>query len=168
MGRSLGPCGEGGVNRAKWRPRCSYLPLMLPDEVWGVWAPCAEVSGSGEPEEVAECSSLELTALHISNMLNAVVAARRRSAGERLAHAAERGCSGSGCRPHAHFSLPPSSAETCRTGTALRAHFASCLRPTTPLCSSPRSSPRSLSRFRSATCSRSWSDSRSCSCSWPH
>jgi hypothetical protein len=32
-----------------------------------------EVRGRGEPEEVAECSSLELTALHISNMLNAVV-----------------------------------------------------------------------------------------------
>lgn len=45
---------------------------MLPDEVWGVWGAC-EVNGNGEPEEVAECSSLELTALHISNMLNAVV-----------------------------------------------------------------------------------------------
>lgn len=45
---------------------------MLPDEVCGVWGAC-EVNGNGEPEEVAECSSLELTALHISNMLNAVV-----------------------------------------------------------------------------------------------
>jgi len=45
---------------------------MLPDDVWGVWGAC-EVNGNGEPEEVAECSSLELTALHISNMLNAVV-----------------------------------------------------------------------------------------------
>lgn len=48
------------------------LPFMLPDEVCGVWGAC-EVNGNGEPEEVAECSSLELTALHISNMLNAVV-----------------------------------------------------------------------------------------------
>lgn len=45
---------------------------MLPDEVCGVWGAC-EVNGNGEPEEVAECSSLELTALHISNILNAVV-----------------------------------------------------------------------------------------------
>ena len=45
---------------------------MLPDEVCGVCGAC-DVSGNGEPEEVAECSSLELTALHISNMLNAVV-----------------------------------------------------------------------------------------------
>lgn len=45
---------------------------MLPDEVCGVWGAC-EVNGNGEPEEVAECSSLELTALHISNILNAVL-----------------------------------------------------------------------------------------------
>lgn len=45
---------------------------MLPDEVCGVWGVC-EVNGNGEPEEVAECSNLELTALHISNILNAVV-----------------------------------------------------------------------------------------------
>lgn len=50
------------------------LPFMLPDEVWGVCGAC-EVKGNGEPEEVAECSNLELTALHISNMLNAVVMA---------------------------------------------------------------------------------------------
>lgn len=50
---------------------------MLPDEVCGVWGAC-EVNGNGEPEEVAECSSLELTALHISNMLNAVVTVSRR------------------------------------------------------------------------------------------
>ena len=50
------------------------LPFMLPDEVWGVCGAC-EVRGNGEPEEVAECSNLELTALHISNMLNAVVMA---------------------------------------------------------------------------------------------
>lgn len=47
---------------------------MLPEDVCGVCGGC-EVNGNGDPEEVAECSSLELTALHISNMLNAVVVA---------------------------------------------------------------------------------------------
>ena len=45
---------------------------MLPDEVCGVWGAC-DVRGNGDAEEVAECSNLELTALHISNMLNAVL-----------------------------------------------------------------------------------------------